>query len=96
MTDKIMVLRGLMEKSTDADLRREMIGLGTQRRAAGDGNGDPGDRPGSGQDCRRAEACAVAGVESRPATGSGVCLAGPGVLVARGSQFLRLIAPSWP
>jgi len=31
MTDDMMALRGLMEKSADADLLREMIGYGAQR-----------------------------------------------------------------
>ena len=31
MTDEMMALRGLMEKSADADLLREMIGFAVQR-----------------------------------------------------------------
>ena len=31
MTNDMMALRGLMEKSADADLLREMIGYGAQR-----------------------------------------------------------------
>lgn len=31
MTDDMMALRGLMEKSADADLLREMIGFAAQR-----------------------------------------------------------------
>jgi hypothetical protein len=31
MTDAMMSLRGLIEKSADADLRREMIGFAAQR-----------------------------------------------------------------
>lgn len=31
MTDEMMALHGLMEKSSDADLLREMIGFATER-----------------------------------------------------------------
>ena len=31
MTDGMMTLRGLLEKSSDADLLREMIGFATER-----------------------------------------------------------------
>ena len=34
MTDEMMALRGLMEKSADADLLREMIGFGCSASAA--------------------------------------------------------------
>ncbi|WP_342237474.1 hypothetical protein [Inquilinus sp. OTU3971] len=44
MTDDMMALRGLMEKSADADLLREMIGFAAQRAALGTGPGSPAGR----------------------------------------------------
>ena len=52
MTDDMMTLRGLLEKSSDADLLREMIGFAARRRrgrrsgsttatATGTGSGRP-------------------------------------------------------
>ena len=88
MTDDTMALRGLLEKASDAELLRKMIGFAAERLMALEVSGLTGASLGERSESRINHATAIASATSRPAPVPSSC-ASPSCERAATSQ------PSW-
>ena len=73
MTDDAMVLRRLLEKTSDAELLREMIGFAAERLMAMEVAGLTGAAPGERSESRINQRMATASATDRPAPARSSC-----------------------